>query len=62
MSNRTFAALRRFLEAPKPYQCPHCGHWWGLSGSEGPPHDRTACEVAKLRRDVDPPYSATEGN
>lgn len=29
--------------------CPHCGHAYFI---EGPPHNKTACEVAKLRREV----------
>lgn len=49
---RFLRALADFAKGPSPYQCPDCGHWWGLSGPEGPPHDKAACEVAKLRREV----------
>lgn len=40
-------ALVRWLDIPD-HTCPDCGHYFG--GIEGPAHDRTACEVAKLRK------------
>lgn len=41
--------IKDLLKPVPDYTCPHCGHYYMM---DGPPHNDTACEVAKLRKDL----------